>query len=185
MSLKSIDYITMVDNAFYIRRTKTRSEAITLITKLFVDGYWCVKQLTNVEEYRQNLPDTEVAFRAVRSMLLAAAATNGALSDFEYEIYCNFCKQVNKIPLSQSKASEAAKSQLTIDKVKILSSLNSGRHLLNETLYHNLVYAMTLTIIYQDGHFFKSDYDLMTIMLRPGFDKTGSSYNDLMSQIYI
>ena len=183
MATRPIDFVIMVDNAYYCKRTKSLQECSDLAAKLLSDGYCGFNQWGNVTAYQAGKENADTMFKYLQNIIIFSFFNDNTVRQSEYNAYVKWCSNAGYRAMTPSELTTQRNSlpyQKFLDAYDLLLGL---RHRIDSAYYHNFVYGLVLMAVVSEGSFTKWSYDLYKRLLTPGYDNC-PDYNSLMNQVY-
>ncbi len=183
MARSSIDFVIMVDNAYYRRRSNSLQENAELAAKLLTDGHYGFSRWFDQIAYQNGDGNEGKMFYYIQSILIYAFFNDGVIRQSEYNAYCKFCSNTGHTPKSPSEMTTHYNKFPTSEFIKGFDVLAALRDKVDSTYYHSFLYGLVLLAVNSEGQFTERAYNLFTRLLTPGYDNCPSYYS-LMQQVY-
>lgn len=183
MAISSMDFVIMVDNAFYCKRTYTPEAFEDQAARLLSDGHYALDRWGDAMAYKTGTPNNNTMFAFLKNVVMFFVAFDGQLRQGEYNVYKKWCKKCGYIPSSGNELSAYSDRYSVSEYVKNVDILARLREEIDSTHYQNMVYGLIMLAVYCENVFTEEAYNVLKRFFRPGFDNC-PSYRELVSQIY-
>ncbi len=183
MAISSMDFVIMVDNAFYCKRTYTPEAFEDQAARLLSDGHYALDRWGDAMAYKTGTPNNNTMFAFLKNVVMFFVAFDGQLRQGEYNVYKKWCKKCGYIPSSGNELSAYSDRYSVSEYVKNVDMLARLREEIDSTHYQNMVYGLIMLAVYCENVFTEEAYNVLKRFFRPGFDNC-PSYRELVSQIY-
>ena len=178
-----MDFVIMVDNAFYCKRTYTPEAFEDQAARLLSDGHYALDRWGDAMAYKTGTPNNNTMFAFLKNIVMFFVAFDGQLRQGEYNVYKKWCKKCGYIPSSGNELSAYSDRYSVSEYVKNVDILARLREEIDSTHYQNMVYGLIMLAVYCENVFTEEAYNVLKRFFRPGFDNC-PSYRELVSQIY-
>ena len=183
MAISSMDFVIMVDNAFYCKRTYTPEAFEDQAARLLSDGHYALDRWGDAMAYKTGTPNNNTMFAFLKNVVMFFVAFDGQLRQGEYNVYKKWCKKCGYIPSSGNELSAYSDRYSVSEYVKNVDMLARLREEIDSTHYQNMVYGRIMLAVYCENVVTEEAYNVLKRFFRPGFDNC-PSYRELVSQIY-
>lgn len=183
MAISSMDFVIMVDNAFYCKRTYTPEAFEDQAARLLSDGHYALDRWGDAMAYKTGTPNNNTMFAFLKNVVMFFVAFDGQLRQGEYNVYKKWCKKCGYNPSSANELSAYSDRYSVSEYVKNVDMLARLREEIDSTHYQNMVYGLIMLAVYCENVFTEEAYNVLKRFFRPGFDNC-PSYRELVSQIY-
>ena len=178
-----MDFVIMVDNAFYCKRTYTLDAYEDQAARLLSDGHYALERWGDQMAYKTGKSQGNLMFAFLKNVMMFFIAFDGQLRQGEYNIYKKWCKKCGFTPSSASELSAYSDRYSVSEYVKNVDLLARVRDEIDSTHYQNMVYGLIMLAVSCESTFTEEAYNVLKRFFRSGVDNC-PSYRELLSQIY-
>lgn len=182
MGVSRIDFVTLVNNAYYCQKYQSYEEYTTLTADLLNQGYVNFDMFGSdiLAKYAKGKPDA--AFTLVHNLLTLFVYSDTRLRQNEYDVYVKFCEKSNHNSFDPSQLREHRLQFTSGDLSASTSLVRELRGSISPSYYQNFVYGLVLLSLMDTGSFTSDSYEIISGLLSSSVDNC-PSYGNLMAQV--